>query len=105
MYLCKLIVCLQLIFLWWQNGTKHIYIWHGQKHHHFRQKLGLELSDDNETQHKNSFETASYAPGTVVSPMAGLVVKVLVNDGSKVDDGQPVLVLEAMKMEVCCTSC
>lgn len=33
--------------------------------------------------------------------MAGLVVKVLVENEAKVDQGQPVLVLEAMKMEVC----
>lgn len=32
--------------------------------------------------------------------MAGLVVKVLVENEAKVDQGQPVLVLEAMKMEV-----
>ncbi|GMY20387.1 Methylcrotonoyl-CoA carboxylase subunit alpha, mitochondrial [Fagus crenata] len=31
--------------------------------------------------------------------MVGLVVKVLVKDGSKVEEGQPILVLEAMKME------
>ncbi|KAF2314848.1 hypothetical protein GH714_036910 [Hevea brasiliensis] len=35
------------------------------------------------TQHKTNFETASHLPGTVVAPMAGLVVKVLVKDGSK----------------------
>lgn len=32
--------------------------------------------------------------------MAGLVVKVLVENEAKVDQGQPVLVMEAMKMEV-----
>lgn len=36
-----------------------------------------------------------------MAPMAGLVVKVLVKDGTKVEGGQPILVLEAMKMEVC----
>ncbi|WCJ21581.1 Methylcrotonoyl-CoA carboxylase subunit alpha mitochondrial [Euphorbia peplus] len=82
-----------------KHGTKHIHIWHGTNHHHFRQNLGLDLSDDDETQRKSNFETTSYIPGTVVAPMAGLVVKVLVKDGSKVDNGQPVLVLEAMKME------
>lgn len=35
-----------------------------------------------------------------MAPMAGLVVKVLVENEAKVDQGQPVLVLEAMKMEV-----
>jgi 3-methylcrotonyl-CoA carboxylase alpha subunit len=32
--------------------------------------------------------------------MAGLVVKVLLEDGAQVDDNQPVMVIEAMKMEV-----
>ncbi|KAB2069061.1 hypothetical protein ES319_A08G071900v1 [Gossypium barbadense] len=82
-----------------KGQIKHIHIWHGPHHHHFRQKLGLDLSDENETQHKTSFETTSHPPGTVVAPMAGLVVKVLVEDGAKVEAGQPVLVLEAMKME------
>ncbi|KAA8550833.1 hypothetical protein F0562_002517 [Nyssa sinensis] len=82
-----------------KDQTDHIHIWHGSHHHHFKQKVGLELSDDDETQHKPTFETASHPPGTVVAPMAGLVVKVLVKDGTKVEEGQPILVLEAMKME------
>jgi len=44
---------------------------------------------------------ASHPQGTVVAPMAGLVVKVLAKDGMRVEEGQPILVLEAMKMEVC----
>lgn len=63
--------------------------------------MGLELSEEDESQHKSNFQTASHPPGTVVAPMAGLVVKVLVKDGTKVEGGQPILVLEAMKMEVC----
>jgi 3-methylcrotonyl-CoA carboxylase alpha subunit len=31
--------------------------------------------------------------------MAGLVVKVLLKDGARVEEGQPVMVMEAMKME------
>ncbi|KAL3725629.1 hypothetical protein ACJRO7_030631 [Eucalyptus globulus] len=78
---------------------KHIHIWHGSKHHHFRQKLGQPLFDDDDSQHKPSFEMASHPQGTVVAPMAGLVVKVLAKDGMRVEEGQPILVLEAMKME------
>lgn len=63
--------------------------------------MGLELSNDDEIQHKPTFETASHPPGTVVAPMAGLVVKVLVKNEMKVEEGQPIVVLEAMKMEVC----
>ncbi|KAF8010821.1 hypothetical protein BT93_J1467 [Corymbia citriodora subsp. variegata] len=78
---------------------KHIHIWHRSKHHHFRQKLGQPLFDDDDSQHKPSFEMASHPQGTVVAPMAGLVVKVLAKDGMRVEEGQPILVLEAMKME------
>jgi acetyl-CoA/propionyl-CoA carboxylase biotin carboxyl carrier protein len=37
--------------------------------------------------------------GTIVAPMQGTIVKVLVNEGDEVKAGQAVLVLEAMKME------
>ena len=63
--------------------------------------MRLELSDDYESQRRPTFEAASHPPGTVVAPMAGLVVKVLVKNGTRVEEGQPILVLEAMKMEVC----
>jgi pyruvate carboxylase subunit B len=38
-------------------------------------------------------------PGDVASPMPGRVVKVLVEKGDRVNQGDPVLVVEAMKME------
>ncbi|XP_022150199.1 methylcrotonoyl-CoA carboxylase subunit alpha, mitochondrial isoform X2 [Momordica charantia] len=83
-----------------KDQTKHVHIWHGSHHHHFKQKLGIHLSDEDESQHKPGFEAASNHPqGTVVAPMAGLVVKVLVKNGDEVGEGQSVLVLEAMKME------
>lgn len=66
--------------------------------------MGLELSDEDETEHRPSFDRSSHPPGTVVAPMAGLVVKVLIKDATKVEEGQPILVLEAMKMEVCTAS-
>ncbi|KAL6271578.1 hypothetical protein ACE6H2_028489 [Prunus campanulata] len=82
-----------------EDQTKHIDIWYGSHHHHFRQKTDLELSDEDETEHKPRFDKSSYPQGTVAAPMAGLVVKVVVKDGTKVEEGQPILVLEAMKME------
>jgi len=88
----------------WQDKSKKIHIWHGSQYHHFSQKIGLELSSEDESETGNrpaTSETASHAPGTVVAPMAGLVVKVLARNGDKVEAGQPVLVMEAMKMEVC----
>lgn len=83
-----------------KDQTKHVHIWHGSHHHHFKQKLGVNLADEDESQHKPGFEAASKHPqGTVVAPMAGLVVKVLMKNGDEVGEGQSVLVLEAMKME------
>ncbi|KAL8214964.1 hypothetical protein R6Q57_004413 [Mikania cordata] len=81
------------------DQTEHIHIWHGSNHHQFKQKVGLDLLDNLETDHHRNRESASHPPGTVVAPMAGLVVKVLVKDGMKVEEGQPMLVMEAMKME------
>ncbi|HYL51937.1 MAG TPA: biotin/lipoyl-containing protein, partial [Acidimicrobiia bacterium] len=37
--------------------------------------------------------------GTVIAPMQGTIVKVLVEVGTTVETGQALLVLEAMKME------
>ncbi len=38
--------------------------------------------------------------GEIISPMAGKVLEVKVNVGDKVEDGDEVVVLEAMKMEL-----
>lgn len=84
-----------------QGQMEHIHIWHGSQHHQFKRRKGIELADDVENQYRPAAETSSHPPGTMVAPMAGLVVKVLVKDGTKIDGGQPILVLEAMKMEVC----
>ncbi|CAH1417708.1 unnamed protein product [Lactuca virosa] len=81
----------------------HIHIWHGLEHHQFKQKVGIDLLDNLEShqhQHRNgNHDSGSHPPGTVAAPMAGLVVKVLVKNGMKVEEGQPMLVMEAMKME------
>ncbi|MFO7278911.1 MAG: acetyl-CoA carboxylase biotin carboxylase subunit [Thermoanaerobacterales bacterium] len=42
---------------------------------------------------------AAAGSGQVAVPMQGTIVKVLVNEGDKVEEGQTVCVLEAMKME------
>jgi biotin carboxyl carrier protein len=42
---------------------------------------------------------ASLASGAVTSPMAGQIISILVQPGDAVKQGQPLLVLEAMKME------
>ena len=42
---------------------------------------------------------ASAGPAPIVAPMPGLVVRVAVAVGDRVEAGQPVVVMEAMKME------
>jgi acetyl/propionyl-CoA carboxylase alpha subunit len=42
---------------------------------------------------------AARAPGSLVSPMPGAVIDVMVSQGAVVSTGQPLLVIEAMKME------
>ncbi|CAO2826500.1 unnamed protein product [Amaranthus hypochondriacus] len=83
-----------------KDNFKHIYIWNGLQCHHFKQKIGLELSGEDDTEHRpDRTQMSSHSPGSVSAPMAGLVVKVLGKNGEKVEAGQPVVVMEAMKME------
>lgn len=82
-----------------KEQMKHIHIWQGSFHHYFKEKIGLKLSEVEESQHKPKSESSGVPRGAVVAPMAGLVVKVLVKNETRVEVGQPVLVLEAMKME------
>ena len=35
----------------------------------------------------------------VIAPIPGLIVKLLVEEGDEVEEGQPLVILEAMKME------
>jgi 3-methylcrotonyl-CoA carboxylase alpha subunit len=42
---------------------------------------------------------ADAGAASLVAPMPGTVVKVMVGEGDEVEEGQPLLVLEAMKME------
>ncbi|KAH6793908.1 methylcrotonyl-CoA carboxylase alpha chain [Perilla frutescens var. hirtella] len=88
------------IAVYQKDQMEHIHIWHGSCHHHFKRRSRLDLVDTDEShQHRPTSEASSQPPGSVVAPMAGLVVKVLVRDGEEVVEGQPILVLEAMKME------
>ncbi|KAI4329723.1 hypothetical protein MLD38_028076 [Melastoma candidum] len=82
-----------------KESVKHIHMWHGSSHHHFKQKLGVELPDADDIQQKPRLDMSSHQPGVVVAPMAGMVIKVVAEEGARVEEGQPVLVLEAMKME------
>uniref|UniRef100_A0A453JQR7 Methylcrotonoyl-CoA carboxylase subunit alpha, mitochondrial n=1 Tax=Aegilops tauschii subsp. strangulata TaxID=200361 RepID=A0A453JQR7_AEGTS len=82
-----------------KDNSKHIHIWHGKHHHHYRQTMRAEHLLDDSSQPSQASEGRSHPKGSVLAPMAGLVVKVLLKDGVHVENGQPVMVIEAMKME------
>ncbi|KAK8458569.1 hypothetical protein SEVIR_3G398800v4 [Setaria viridis] len=82
-----------------KDNSEHIHIWHGKHHHHYRQTLRTEHVVDDTSQPSHASEGKSHPKGSVLAPMAGLVVKVLLEDGAQVEAGQPVMVMEAMKME------
>ncbi|TVU49196.1 hypothetical protein EJB05_00494, partial [Eragrostis curvula] len=82
-----------------KDNSKHIHIWHGKHHHHYRQTMRAEHVVDDSSQPSHSSEGKSHPKGSVLAPMAGLIVKVLLEDGAQVEAGQPVMVMEAMKME------
>ncbi|XP_020579826.1 methylcrotonoyl-CoA carboxylase subunit alpha, mitochondrial-like [Phalaenopsis equestris] len=82
-----------------KDNSQQVHIWHRRHHHHYREPVSLDHSYNDANDHKTSFQTASQPKGSVLAPMAGLVVKVLLDNGAKVEEGRPVLVLEAMKLE------
>ena len=60
-------------------------------------------NDSNEFQksHHGQHERGpAQAPGVIVAPMSGRIVKVFTENGTRVKKDDPILVLEAMKMEV-----
>ena len=62
-----------------------------------------------DTNNSNEFQSSHHgqhergpaqAPGVIVAPMSGRIVKVFTENGTRVKKDDPILVLEAMKMEV-----
>ncbi|MCD6450626.1 MAG: acetyl-CoA carboxylase biotin carboxyl carrier protein subunit [Thermotogaceae bacterium] len=49
--------------------------------------------------HKSESKGSTTGKKVLKSPMAGVVVKILVSEGQKINVGDPVLIFEAMKME------
>ena len=48
---------------------------------------------------KTPVKTVTTSAGSVLAPIPGLVLRILVNEGDSVNAGDTVLILEAMKME------
>ncbi|BBN19966.1 3-methylcrotonyl-CoA carboxylase alpha subunit [Marchantia polymorpha subsp. ruderalis] len=89
---------------YFQNGINSVHLWQEDQHYHFTVpwlSFEREESDDEQGSDKSHREQtySTTAIGSVTAPMAGRVVKVLVENGARVKKGEPLLVLEAMKME------
>jgi glutaconyl-CoA/methylmalonyl-CoA decarboxylase subunit gamma len=59
----------------------------------------VEIEDERERAAHAAAREASKGGGIVQSVMPGIVVKILVREGDSVEKGQPLLLLEAMKMQ------
>lgn len=59
----------------------------------------VEIEDERERAAHAAERTAAKAGGVIKSIMPGVVVKLLVREGQQVEKGQPLLILEAMKMQ------
>jgi len=58
----------------------------------------LEIVDEEE-ENQFSFDKNSGNKDNIKAPMPGSIVKVLVESGQKVSEGEPLIIVEAMKME------
>jgi len=58
-----------------------------------------EQKDNKEQNESQQTEVSEAGSDAMQAPMPGTVLKILVNQGDSVQENQPVLVLEAMKME------
>ncbi len=59
----------------------------------------MQLEDERERAAHIAERAANKGGGTVKAVMPGVVVQLLVEQGSEVSEGQPLLILEAMKMQ------
>lgn len=61
--------------------------------------FGVRIEDERERAAHAAERARSKGGGVVTSVMPGIVVEILVEEGQAVEEGQPLLILEAMKMQ------
>jgi acetyl/propionyl-CoA carboxylase alpha subunit len=62
-------------------------------------RFGFEMEDPRSLQGRRGGGAGTDGPRSVKSPMPGRVVRILVESGEDVEEGQAVVVIEAMKMQ------
>ncbi|GAQ89976.1 hypothetical protein KFL_005850010 [Klebsormidium nitens] len=73
-----------------QGGRSHLHLWLGGAHYHFTVPKAAPWEEDGDPLQRH---------GKTVTPMPGRVVKVVAAKGALLKKGDPILILEAMKME------
>ncbi|KAH7300855.1 hypothetical protein KP509_23G000300 [Ceratopteris richardii] len=85
-----------------KDSVEYVSVWSDDKHHEFLIiKPVLDKNVELSSFQLSDRKWASMHPLGVHAPMAGRLVRVLVQNGVKVNKGDPLVILEAMKMEVC----
>jgi biotin carboxyl carrier protein len=64
-----------------------------------QERFGVVVRDPRSLRARGGRDSGAQGARKIVAPMPGKVVRVLLQNGSEVDAGQPVLVIEAMKMQ------
>ncbi|KAH6554997.1 hypothetical protein KP509_1Z290600 [Ceratopteris richardii] len=83
-----------------KDSVEYVSVWSDDKHHEFLIiKPVLDKNVELSSFQLSDRKWASMHPLGVHAPMAGRLVRVLVQNGVKVNKGDPLVILEAMKME------
>ena len=62
-------------------------------------KISNDLTEPKKTEPKKAEQSVQGNPGDLLALMPGKIIKVLVSEGQKIKMGEPVIIMESMKME------
>ena len=62
-------------------------------------KISNDLTEPKKTEPKKVEQSVQGNPGDLLALMPGKIIKVLVSEGQKIKMGEPVIIMESMKME------